>query len=320
MASATQDYVERAEQAIVTTQAVHQYKANYGLTDAHMITQEMVALHVETETGYRERLLRTTTEERTRVFEQCYTDLYQRFPWLNDSYESIDRTPEYVAWGQIIGAPPQSVYEIGSGDAGLARYLVGLGHHVTATEITEERGRVFGPDIARLAWKATDGVHLSRYVGQGSFDVAISNQVIEHLHPDDVYTHLREAHMILKSNGRYLMSTPHRHIGPSDIGRVIGANALVGMHLKEYSYTDIEALAYDAGFARIKAVLRIPGRVRNLLPGFRTSFASHNYLRYLKLLEAQISRIPNQAQRRKVSLLLKTALFSGNLFVVLEKA
>ncbi|MDX2140727.1 MAG: class I SAM-dependent methyltransferase [Chloroflexota bacterium] len=320
MAIATKRQTERTGPANVSAHTVDQYKTNYSLTDAYLITQEMVALHVETETGYRDRLLRTTTEERTRVFEECYTDLYRRFPWLNDSYESIDRTPDYIAWGQVIGAPPQSVYEIGSGDAGLARHLFSLGHHVTATEITEERGRVFGPDIARLTWKATDGVHLTRYAGQGSFDVVISNQVIEHLHPDDVYTHLREAHMILKPNGRYVMSTPHRHVGPSDIGRVIGVDNLVGMHLKEYSYAEVETLAHNAGFGRVKAVLRIPRIVRKLLPGLKTSFASHAYLRYLKALEAQIFRIPHQAQRRKISLLLKAALFSGNLFVVLEKA
>jgi 2-polyprenyl-3-methyl-5-hydroxy-6-metoxy-1,4-benzoquinol methylase len=320
MSSAEQSSIAFKVPNIVTDEIVENYNRNYGFTDKNQVSKEMIALHFETEMGYRERLLGTTPEERTAIFEQCYGELYGKFSWLNHSQNHEDRVLDYVAWGQVIGPKSKSIYEIGSGDAGLARYLAGLGHTVTATEITSERGKVFASDIPNVTWAGTDGVHLANFAPQGAFDVVVSNQVIEHLHPEDAPAHFRNACLLLKPGGSYMLSTPHAHVGPSDVGRVMGVDMLVGMHLKEYTYAEVEELALQAGFAQAKAILRIPRGVRKILRGVNTTFTSTAYMGYLKMIEKQIEQLPSQAQRRNASHQLKVALFSDNLFVMLEKA
>jgi SAM-dependent methyltransferase len=45
---------------------------------------------------------------------------------------------------------------------------------------------------------------------EGSFDYAVSTSMIEHLHPEDVDTHLREVWRVLRAGGRYLVWCPNR--------------------------------------------------------------------------------------------------------------
>ncbi len=38
-----------------------------------------------------------------------------------------------------------------------------------------------------------------------SIDLVISNQLMEHLHPDDAYDQLREVYRVLRDGGRYVL-------------------------------------------------------------------------------------------------------------------
>ena len=86
-----------------------------------------------------------------------------------------------------------------------------------------------------------------------------SNQLMEHLHPDDVREQLRNVVTALLPGGRYLCITPSRLNGPHDISRGVDKVAR-GFHLREYTYTELDRLFKDVGFARTRAVIRIRGR------------------------------------------------------------
>jgi len=92
---------------------------------------------------------------------------------------------------------------------------------------------------------------LDKYEELEYYDYIISNQVIEHLHPDDLYEHFNSAKAILKPGGKYIFNTPHRYTGPHDISRVFGCSYAVGMHLKEYTFNEIYKLLKKIGFSRI---------------------------------------------------------------------
>ncbi len=91
-----------------------------------------------------------------------------------------------------------------------------MGYDFKGTEITNERGQVFSNDL-KIKWGFIDGVNLDKYEELEYYDYIISNQVIEHLHPEDLFDHFVSVLAILKTVGRYIFNIQHRFTGPHDI-------------------------------------------------------------------------------------------------------
>jgi 2-polyprenyl-3-methyl-5-hydroxy-6-metoxy-1,4-benzoquinol methylase len=159
-------------------------------------------------------------------------------------------------WSRLIGPPGSRVYEVGSGAGELAVGLAEAGYLITATDVSRQRGdRVQRPN---LTWATTDGVHLDRFAVPDSFEAVISNQVVEHLHPDDLDSHLRSARSLLVPGGRYAFATPHRLTGPHDVSKVLELDAPGGMHLREYRNIEMVRALRQAGFHRVRSVQYSP--------------------------------------------------------------
>jgi SAM-dependent methyltransferase len=293
---------------------VARYRANYGLDHEIALTEQMVREHWELEQQLTEKLSRSTPENRAEVFERSYTQLYQGVPWLREGPENAgDQLVEEAIWPALIGPPPSDVYEVGSGDGSLARFLAASGYTVRATEITSERGdRQSEP---RLTWGQTDGVHLDRFERPASFDVVISNQLVEHLHPDDLALHLRSVRALLRPGGRFAFATPHAYTGPHDISRVFELDTPAGMHLREYTYRQLGRALRDAGFTAPASVLRLPHGARERLGGRPQPIVSTAYLRYLVALEQPLGWLHGR-HRRRTARALRGALFASNIMLV----
>ena len=249
------------------------YGTYYGLAPM-TCTIDDVRRHLDLERRLRAEMLAATPDDRPEVFAASYERLYTELPWL----ASVGSSCEPVRWSRLLGRPPARVYEVGSGHGDLARGLVKLGYDVTATDLSSARGDRH--DSTGLTWAPTDGVHLTHHAERGAFDAVISSQVIEHLHPDDVLTHFREAFRLLAPGGRYLVSTPHVLTGPHDIGQLVGAPSAWGMHLKEYTVREIADLMRGAGFRRVATVAYVP-RIARL------TAATVLHRRYLQWLESR---------------------------------
>jgi SAM-dependent methyltransferase len=78
-------------------------------------------------------------------------------------------------------------------------------------------------------------------------DVVYSQQLMEHLHPDDALDQLRNIFEALKPGGRYICVTPNRITGPHDISRHFDEVA-AGFHLKEYTIGELARLFRHVGF------------------------------------------------------------------------
>jgi len=298
---------------------IDRYKRNYGIPLESDITEGMILRHWELERRLRGELLESTPDNRWDVFERCYGELYGELCWLTELTNAIQADPPHVRfgnWVNLIGSPPQKIYEVGSGKGELIGYLASCGNQCKASEITDERGEKWASAHPNLTWGVSDGIHLGRFEPAGHYDAVISNVVIEHLHPDDLLNHFRGVHTILKHGGRYFVTTSHVSVGPSDISSVFGRNSPMGMHLKEYTYREIACLLKEAGFFRISSVLRLPIRIRRLLGGHTMTRVSSSYLSYLCVVEDVISILPRQYQRRLASRVLKLILFAPNIMVV----
>ncbi len=290
---------------------IDRYRSNYNFRDDLELTEEQIRRHLELERRLTAELLASSRDERWEVFERCYGELYQELPWLNEG------APERALedWPALVGPPPRRIYEVGSGQGGLARTLVEAGYEVEATDVTRERG---GERDERpgLTWSNTDGIALDRFAQAAPYDAVISDQVVEHLHPDDLVDHLRGALAVLRPGGRYAFRTPHAFLGPADVSRVFDFDRPVGMHLREYTYGELAAALREAGFVRLAAPFGLPSRLRGRRGGARPSGA---YLRYLVAVERLLARVPHRRRRRLLNTVLRVPLFRRDAWLVAER-
>lgn len=302
---------------------VERYKKYYRIPPEAKVTEEMVLNHWELEKRFTGEILESSRQNRWEVTDRCYTELYSRLEWLNKYCNATDPLPEekkFYRWSSLIGKVPLSVYEIGSGKGELLSFLAKSGHRCKGTEITRERGRKHTLEDSNLSWGTSDGVHLKEFEEAESFDVVISNQVIEHLHPDDLGEHLANVRGILKEGGCYLLTTPHVYIGPGDISAVFKKERTMGMHLKEYTFREMREALKAAGFRKVSAVWSlIPQGICRTLGVPIKPRRSGFYLSYLCFLEGLLGRVPSQRVRRVVSLLAVGLFFEPFIFLVAEK-
>lgn len=226
---------------------------------------------------------------------------------------------------EIIGSPPKKIYEVGSGKGEMIEYLAKCGFECKATEITRERGSKYITDPSlNLSWGNSDGVNLDNFEKKEFYDLVISNQVIEHFHPDDLTTHFESAYKILVKQGKYVFTTPHCHTGPHDVSSVFGYDNPQGMHLKEYTYRELHDSLKIAGYKRIYCAM--PSNFRKLLCtlGLKKEeqiiAISSFYLNFMLFVENILFIIPSKRARRFFSKLLrKVYLFADNIFLIAEK-
>ncbi len=297
---------------------ISRYKANYSIPAEAPVTEQMILAHWALEKELTHQLLVSTPQTRWETFERCYTRLYRELDWLNRIVgEAKPVAPEHKhkKWRAALGAPPQSVYEIGSGKGELITYLAQQGFICKATEVTRERGeKHLKAFVQNLSWAVSDGVHLEQFEARASYDVVISDQVLEHFHPDDMETHLRGVFQILKPNGRYIFSTPHRFSGPHDVSRVFKCDEPRGMHLKEYAYREFVALLKAAGFTRMYYAF-IPAQSMAGKRGW-----GKLYLGILLLAEAILTLVPTHKARRFCAKALRRfGLFSNGISLTAER-
>lgn len=298
---------------------IKKYKKNYNISGQTKITLEMVLAHWELEKELTKRLMNSNKLNRQNIFISCYTELYSKLYWLNKAVinENNIKTRRLDIWNQIAGDPPKRIYEIGSGKGELITYFASLGFDCTATEITSERGEKLVNSGSKVRWHTTDGVNFGLFEENNFYDIILSDQVVEHLHPDDISDHFKSAFHILKKEGIYVFQTPHSFLGPKDISRVFNCDKPIGMHLKEYTYKEILEVLNNAGFNKIEAVIKLPQKISNILPSL-TFKPSHYFFRYLKFVELLLSYIKIILIRRTLAKVFRIILFQ-DIFLIAKK-
>ena len=308
---------------------VTRYKKQYRIPMHDNVSEEMILAHWELERRLTKDLVESLPINRWEIFERCYSNLYTELEWLNRLLDSDNIPPPYQRFRNIrelLDRPPKKIYEIGSGKGEMISYLCSQGFECKATEITRERGQKYAASDNLLSWGHSDGVHLDEFETSNSYDIVISNQVVEHLHPDDLLTHFKAVLSILVVGGRYIFTTPHKYIGPSDISRVFKYDIPCGMHLKEYTYRELKEFLVKAGYQYIYAVLCIPDsrkilvQIRKLFGPLAKPRASLTYLTYLMYIEKILSFVPCHAIRRKLTGMSILFMFAPNMFIVAEKS
>jgi SAM-dependent methyltransferase len=225
-------------------------------------TPERVRAHYEIEKGLAGRLRVASREDRRRLYGQLYDELYRRVP----DHPQLTRKdmPEEARDAirrQLRMLRPHlskdAVYlEVGPGDCGLTFEVAKQVHHAIGVDVSAEITSVDGrPRNFELV--LSDGTSIP--VAPASVDVAYSNQLMEHLHPDDAREQLLNLSRALRPGGVYVCITPNRLTGPHDVSRGFDSVA-TGFHMREYTNAELMNLLRECGFGSVEIYSTVRGR------------------------------------------------------------
>lgn len=220
---------------------------------------ERLRAHYEVERELAQMLLDSNADERRRLYAEVYDELFRRVPdhpMLTAGAEArASRTAAQLRLLRPFLRPDTSFLEIGPGDCSLSIAVAGYVKRVLAVEVSREiTSEVRAPATLRVV--RSNGVDIP--IEPGTIDLAYSNQVMEHLHPDDAAAQLAGIYAVLKPGGVYVCVTPNRLTGPHDISKYFGSEPR-GFHLKEYTLPELLALCRRVGFSSTRAPVPIRG-------------------------------------------------------------
>jgi SAM-dependent methyltransferase len=205
----------------------------------------------------------STREERAAVYETMYDELFAEVP--DHPRLAGGKPPSEVdavndAKMRLISRflrPDMRVVDVGSGDCTFAFRLCRRVRDVVGLDISDaSTTRSRAPDNFSLV--VYDGFHLPETFG--TVDLAFSDQLVEHLHPDDAEWHFRMIGDVLSPGGVYLFRTPHHHSGPHDVSRFFTSGEPEGFHLKEWTFGEIGPVLERAGYTRVSVFWSARGR------------------------------------------------------------
>ncbi len=176
-----------------------------------------VRRHYDIERALAAKLRSAPLTERGRLYRELYDELFSQIPDHPQLTRkaSPDETRRYVdQLLAIVGRylNPSSIFlEIGPGDCALSAAVAARVQHVYAVDVSSEITRRVLPANCQLV--LSDGTSIP----VAGATLAFSNQLMEHLHPDDARAQLENVYAALAPGGRYLCITPNALCGPHDI-------------------------------------------------------------------------------------------------------
>lgn len=218
--------------------------------------------HYDVERALGDRLRTLPPDERRAMYGEIYNELFARVPdhpqltrKVSPERSRLKTLGEFRLIQKFI--TPQSAFlEIGTGDAAVSLHVARYVARVTALDVSDTILKdIAAPENVRLL--VFDGCNVP--LAAESIDVAYSNQVIEHLHPEDAALQVSSILRALKPGGCYVCVTPNRLNGPHDISMFFDTVAS-GLHMKEYTYREMDRFFRSLGFDRTGACIGIKGR------------------------------------------------------------
>ena len=253
-----------------------------------MRTLEQLRAHYQIERELADQLRRASAAERPGLYSSLYNELFQRVPELvnKDQYSIFERIKREMR--VLRGWLDQDTVflEIGPGDCKISFEAARSVKKVIAIDVSSEITKQIKTPV-NFSLILSDGRSIP--VPKNSINVAYSNQLMEHLHPDDAMKQLKDIYQALAPGGVYLCLTPNRLSGPHDISMYFDEVA-TGFHLREYTNLELADLFKKAGFSDIVVHMGIEGYY----------IACPLFL--VKLMEETLARLPHSLQKKLAAL------------------
>jgi SAM-dependent methyltransferase len=218
---------------------------------------DKIALEYVAERSLARRLKAAGPHERGPLYAAAYNEVIRRsyvdFGARQDSLK--DRGRRSLATARALHRflkPHMHLVEIGPGDGRVSLAAAAWVRQVTMLDVRTELARCVDlPRNVRLV--VTDG--LGAPLEPCSADLVFCDQLVEHLHPDDVSAIHRNVFDALKPGGAYICLSPNRLLGPHDLTRYFGGSEPEGLHLREYSLGDLVGALNRVGFGRVRPLV-----------------------------------------------------------------
>lgn len=220
-----------------------------------MQTKERRQAQFELERCLRQRVLSSSKENRQGITAVAYEELFTKFP----DHSTFEAKPQdrqragSLSAGLIAPLIPGKgrILEVGCGLGDTLRALQQRGYDCVGTEASGE--------MVSLCQQAGDlkvvpGIASRLEFSDNSFRFVYCQQVLEHLHPEDLPGFFAEALRVLQPGGVLSVETPNSRTGPQDISRGFTPTAQ-GLHLKEWTVSELVQQFKAAGFQRIRGLL-----------------------------------------------------------------
>ena len=251
-------------------------------------TIQQLREHYEIEKELASKLRNASKEERRALYSSLYDELFQRVPHHPQLTQKSLPDRRYEAISSRVRMLKRfldknsTFLEIGPGDCFLSFEVAKLVRQVYAVDVsTEITKSLTTPDNFHLV--ISDGCSIP--VPANSIAVAYSDQLMEHLHPEDALDQLHHIFTALTPAGIYLCITPNRLNGPHDISMYFDEVA-TGFHLHEYTITELSDLFKKVGFSKVRVYIWKRGLFL-MLPVFP-----------FRLLEQMLCAFPRTLARR----------------------
>jgi len=229
-------------------------------------TIEQLREHYEIEKELAYKLRFASKEERRYLYRSLYDELYLRVPL----HPQLTRKSSPLETAQAVSSQMKvlrpflnkniTFLEVGPGDCALSIEVTKFAKQVYAVDVSDEitKGLTPPPNFHLVL---SDGISVP--VPPSSVDVAYSNQLMEHLHPDDALEQIENIYNALIPGGVYICITPNRLSGPHDISKFFDEVA-TGFHLKEYTTLELSSLFRKVGFSRFRVYIGAKGKYISL--------------------------------------------------------
>jgi ubiquinone/menaquinone biosynthesis C-methylase UbiE len=216
-------------------------------------TFEQIKEHYEIEKVLANRLKLSNREERRCLYSSVYNEMFRKVPL----HPQLTRKKNFIVTKLNVFC--QMLFlkrflkknmifaEIGAGDCSLSFAVCKNVKKVYAVDVSEEITKnSLPPENFQLI--LSDGQTIP--LPDDSVHVVYSNQLMEHLHPDDAIEQLHNVKNVLTTGGKYICMTPNRINGPHDISKYFEKEAS-GFHLKEYTFAELNHLFKKIGFISV---------------------------------------------------------------------
>jgi SAM-dependent methyltransferase len=214
---------------------------------------EQVTNHYLVEKSIAERLKKSTRAERKVLYASMYDELFRKVPdhprLTQRQSAQLTASANVSKFSIVRKFLNESVIfaEFAPGDCRFAFEVATQVKSVYGIDISDQRNPTdIVPDNFKLI--VYDGYYLDK-IENNSIDIVFSDQLIEHIHPEDTKLHFELVHRILKVGGKYIFRTPHFLTGPHDVSQYFSYEPDC-FHLKEWTYTEIKRVLLDVGYSK----------------------------------------------------------------------
>ena len=234
----------------------------------------------EIECELADRLRAASAVERRSMYATIYDEFFRRARSVGHTIDDPREIARQVRIATRFLPKGGRYLEVGAGTCRVASQVALSAREAYAVEVSAE----VVPSDAGVQVLLSDGVTIP--VAPDSVDLVYSNQLMEHLHPDDATEQVLNIQRALAPGGKYVCITPNRLTGPHDVSGHFG-DIPRGFHLREYTVGELRRLFLEAGFRDVRVAVALGGEILVIVPG-----------RLYAVAEAILARLPRNLRRR----------------------